>query len=328
MATSIAALTVGTLLLGASCASAHPRAGQSLTAAAGPWEVQVLVDGVPTETFGWQGGTYVLGRQGERYTVRVLNHGGRRIEAVVSIDGRDVVDGKPADFQKRGYLVPAWGSVDIDGWRLSESQAAAFRFSSVGASYAARTGSARDVGVVGVAIFPERVLPPKPVLRAYPPRLPYRDGASDDRAPAASSAPARADKSDALAESAAPAPAPANNASGLRAESAAEPRGGSGANEGRAKAARPGLGTAFGETVASEIQEVTFTRASQAPAALLGMRYNDREGLLAMGIDVDHAGPCPVASELDLRQSASPFPGERRYAQPPAGWRPSCPVRY
>jgi len=73
---------------------------------------------------------------------------------------------------------------------------------------------------------------------------------------------------------------------------------------------------------------VTFTRASQAPAALLGMRYNDREGLIALGIDVDRVGPCPIASDLDLRQSASPFPGERRYAQPPAGWRPSCPVRY
>ena len=39
------------------------------------------------------------------------------MEAVVSVDGRDVIDGKPADFRnKRGYLVPAWGSVDIDGF--------------------------------------------------------------------------------------------------------------------------------------------------------------------------------------------------------------------
>ena len=46
-----------------------------------------------------------------------------------------------ADFRnKRGYIVPAWGSVDIDGWRLSRAQVAAFRFSSVADSYAARTG--------------------------------------------------------------------------------------------------------------------------------------------------------------------------------------------
>ena len=80
---------------------------------------------------------------GERYTLRIWNRSGRRIEAVVSVDGRDVVDGKPGDFRnKRGYLVPAWGSVDIDGWRLSERQAAAFRFTSVANSYAGRMGSA------------------------------------------------------------------------------------------------------------------------------------------------------------------------------------------
>src|SRR5439155_19145072 len=106
------------------------------------------------------GGTYVLGQLGQRYTLRVVNHSGRRIEAVLSVDGRDVVDGRPADLRsKRGYLVPAWGEIDIDGWRLSNAQAAAFRFSTVADSYAGRTGSAREVGVIGAAIFPERVIP-------------------------------------------------------------------------------------------------------------------------------------------------------------------------
>ncbi|HVR02265.1 MAG TPA: hypothetical protein VMT47_09040, partial [Polyangia bacterium] len=152
-----------TLLSGA-CAEARPigdpRTGGPLTSALGGYELQVLVDGVPAPTFFQRGGTYVQGELGARYTLRILNHTARRIEAVASVDGRDVVDGHPADFRsKRGYLVPAFGQVDIDGWRLSRAEVAAFRFSSVADSYAARTGSAREVGVIGAAIFPERYLP-------------------------------------------------------------------------------------------------------------------------------------------------------------------------
>src|SRR5262249_20644253 len=88
---------------------------------------------------------------------------------VVTVDGRDVIDGRAGDYRgKRGYLVPAWGSVDIDGWRVSQREAAAFRFSSVADSYAARTGGGREGGVVGVATFPEPIVPrPRPV---YVPR--------------------------------------------------------------------------------------------------------------------------------------------------------------
>src|SRR6185503_2691427 len=93
--------------------------------------------------------------------------------AVVSVDGRDVIDGTTADYRnKRGYLISPWDSLTIDGWRISHESAAAFRFSSVADSYAARTGSAREVGVIGVAVFPERYYaPPRP--RPYEPSYPY-----------------------------------------------------------------------------------------------------------------------------------------------------------
>src|SRR5206468_6032596 len=106
------------------------------------------------------GETYVLGQLGSHYTLRVANHTGRRIETVVSVDGRDAIDGRPADWRsKRGYLVPAWGSIEIEGWRISHAQAAAFRFSSVADSYAAPPGGARHVPLIVVALFPARCLP-------------------------------------------------------------------------------------------------------------------------------------------------------------------------
>lgn len=267
---------------------------QALTDRTGPYELQVLVGGVPSRTFQHEGGTFVLGHLGERYTLRVVNHTGRRIEAVVSVDGRDVIDGKPGDWrEKRGYLVPAWGTVEIDGWRISRQEAAAFRFSTVPESYAARTGNAREVGVIGVAIFAERWSPPPRPLYAPPPPPPWQgrddlEGRVDRVPPAADEAPS------AGAPSAAPSPLA------------------------QKRAERPGLGTEFGEAVSSHVTEVPFERARPRPDAVIGARYDDRAGLMALGIDVDGER----TSESRLRATSEPFPVvERGYAEPPPGWR-------
>lgn len=118
--------------------------------------------GRPLPAFFAGGRTYAIGEAGQRYTVVVTNETGVRVEAVASVDGLDVLDGKPASFGKRGYLVPAWGSVEIDGFRQTSDHVAAFRFGSVRDSYAARTGTDRNVGIVGVAIFMPRNAPSWP----------------------------------------------------------------------------------------------------------------------------------------------------------------------
>jgi hypothetical protein len=286
-------------------ACGHSVQAQAVRAQGDGYELQVLVDGVPESNYRHAGEDYVMGRLGARYTLRVINHTGRRIEAVVSVDGRDVIDGKRADFKgKRGYLVPAWGSIDIDGWRLSAHQAAAFRFASVADSYAARTGSARHVGVIGAAIFPERHVPP-PVQMPVRPYSPHYE-----TAPSATSAgPAlESDRSEAMD-------------SDRQAESMATGRGAMG-NEAAPQKRRSGLGTEFGEAVSSHITEVEFVRATpKSPARLLGVRYNDRDGLIAMGVGIEPR--CDAeCREIELRKSASPFPvSYRRYAAPPSGWR-------
>ena len=124
---------------------------------AGPYTLELVDEsgrGLPA--FERRGQAWVLGRRDQRYLLRVRNGSGRRIEVVASVDGRDVVDGRKASYEKRGYIVDPWSEVVIDGFRLSQDAVAAFRFSSVRDSYAARTGDARDVGVIGAAIFPER----------------------------------------------------------------------------------------------------------------------------------------------------------------------------
>src|SRR5262245_35125923 len=332
-------LGIGSLLLIADSCAASPFPGsRPLRDQAGGYELNVLVDGVPARTYMHGGETYVLGQLGSHYTLRVSNHTGRRIEAVVSVDGRDAIDGRPADWRsKRGYLVPAWGSVDIEGWRISHSQAAAFRFSSVPDSYAARTGSARDVGVIGVAIFPERYLPPR-VYRVPPPRpypydpYPYDDYYRGDYegAPAPHG---RAEKAPSAPDGAAPAP-PA----GTTPQRDAAPSESSGAYKKGypsepspfAQRNRPGLGTEYGEAVSSPIHEVHFVRAnSSTPSTVLGVRYNDHDGLLALGVPLDsyydQACYTPYYDEGDVRGTADPFPvADRRFAAPPPGWQRPC----
>jgi hypothetical protein len=279
-----------------------------------------LVDGVPAPTFWHDGESYVLGHTGQRYVIRILHHSGRRIEAVVTVDGRDAIDGKAGDFQhKRGYLVPAWGQVDIDGWRLSQSQAAAFRFSSVADSYAARIGNAREVGVIGVAVFPERIYRPRPLPVTSPCCL---DGYRDDEL-GYRGEPSERKRGIQAPAAAAPAPASdlAESGSGGYGAGAAKGKASASADYAPTRRERPGLGTEFGEAVASHIQEVEFVRAnSSAPAFILGVRYNDHDGLVAMGVNVDGVYPWP--GDTELRRTADPFPvSPHRYAPPPSGWQ-------
>lgn len=101
------------------------------------------------------GRTYVVGREGDRYSIVLRNNTGGRYEVVASVDGLDVIDGKPASTVKRGYLLQPYGTLVIDGYRRSDDAVAAFRFGRVRDSYAARTTGDRNVGVIGVAFFGE-----------------------------------------------------------------------------------------------------------------------------------------------------------------------------
>jgi hypothetical protein len=306
-----------------SCAVPQHAASQALRAEAGAYQLEVLVNGVPARSFEHAGESYVLGQNGSRYVLRIHNRSGRRVEAVVSVDGLDVIDGKSGDFaNKRGYLIGAYDFVDIDGWRLSNREVAAFRFSPIGESYAAKTGRARNVGVIGVALFPERAVRQPPALYAPPSTYGQSSSAPREKSSSYDRDELMDDKLEGLSEApAAPSAMPAPSSSG-RASSSPRARSddalAGAANSSPQRRARTGLGTEFGEAMSSEIRQVEFVRAhASRPSVVLGARYNDRAGLYALGIDVDDCNP----SDLALRQSAKPFPVSRQFARPPADWR-------
>jgi hypothetical protein len=337
------------LLLSAACSAAYadqpvgpglPPAHVALAIAPArlraPYDVQVLRgDGQALPTYALRDRFYVQGNAGERYVLRITNPTPRRIEAVVSVDGLDVIDGENGDLRKRGYVVPAYGETRIEGFRTSQADVATFRFSSVSGSYAGQKGKPRNVGVIAVALFEEQPAPDEQqiIVGQAPPRRPrpydYRDDLDASRsAPAGRGAaapasptppPARADRSAAADEAprkasgrteAAPAQAPGAPSGGYAPPSDIE---GDVAMPEPQRRERLGLGTEFGEQRTSAASYTRFVRAGGRPVAIAELRYNDTAGLMAIGIPVQ---PMPDGDEIMTRETANPFPGDR-FAQPP-----------
>ncbi len=173
------------LLLVAGCI---PFAGAAALA-----EVQVIdrTTGQTLETWRHRGRLYVAGTPGNRYAVSLRNRSEGRVLAVISVDGVNAISGETANASQSGYVLAPGQAAEVAGWRKNMDEVAAFYFTRLGDSYAARTERPQNVGVIGVAVFNEYVPPPPP---------PAQIGAQEK-------AEASADNAARSAASAAPAPA-------------------------------------------------------------------------------------------------------------------------
>ncbi|HZH43329.1 MAG TPA: hypothetical protein VEY50_04535 [Lysobacter sp.] len=103
--------------------------------------------------------SWIAGQPGHRYAVRLTNRSDRRVLVVLSVDGVNAVTGQTAHPSQAGYVLAPWQSTEVSGWRKSYDDVAQFVFTDLPDSYAARTGRADHVGVIGIAVFEERVYP-------------------------------------------------------------------------------------------------------------------------------------------------------------------------
>lgn len=249
------------------------------------------------EVYQHAGRSYIAGRPGARYAIRISNRSGARVLAVTAVDGINILTGRTAAWGQSGYVFEPWQSYEVTGWRKSDSQVAAFEFTSLPDSYAARTGRPLDVGVIGVAVFRERV---RPVWREK-----ERDqrplGAADERERR-------------LAEPRSEAAADAAGQSGAgRADSAARAAPPAAAAESKLAAQPDRLGTGHGRREDSWVTTTQFERASSTPDEIVSVQYDRYENLLAAGI----IGAAPMARPR-------PFPGSRETY----GYVPDPPARY
>jgi hypothetical protein len=239
------------------------------------------------------GKMYVAGNPGDRYAVQVANRTGGRVLAVISVDGVNVISGETASYEQTGYVFSPWQSYDITGWRKNQNEVAAFYFTSLSDSYAARTGRPQDVGVIGVAVFRERTpLKPQPVMPA--PR-PFEKQSGATGTPRAEES--RADSADSASGAASEAKAvPARPAQDAQRVPPAALR------------SQEKLGTGHGERERSYVSYTDFRRASPHPDEILTIYYDSRENLIARGII---PGTPRVAEPR-------PFPGLRFVPDPPS----------
>ena len=109
----------------------------------------------PCQRYEAAGKRIVIGSPGSGYGILLSNRTKHTVEVVASLDSLDVMDGKTASVKKRGYIIPAKSELAIEGFRVNAQKVKRFVFGSVDASAAAKAGVARNVGVIGLAVYDE-----------------------------------------------------------------------------------------------------------------------------------------------------------------------------
>jgi pyruvate/2-oxoglutarate dehydrogenase complex dihydrolipoamide acyltransferase (E2) component len=250
-----------------------------------------------------QGEYWVPGTPGARYAISVRNQLGERVMAVTSVDGVNVLSGATAAWGQTGYVFGAYANYQITGWRKSSSEVAAFEFSAASDSYAERTGRPNQVGVIGVALFRERL--PEPVAQPWSPPLYRQERDSKESRSDTSNAP--------------PAPAPAPTTAAPAAPAAAEQssmaRGRLADALAQSNAAAPTakLGTAHGQREGSYVEHTNFERQQSQPNEIIRIRYDSRENLIALGVIRAPATHTPNPFPHSDTASYVPDPPARRY---------------
>lgn len=212
-------------------------------------EVYDRTSGQVLPVYWHQGRHHIAGQPGHEYEVRIRSRDGSRLLAVTSVDGVNVITGQTASPTQSGYVIEPYGNQGVAGWRKNMERTAAFYFTALPDSYAARTGRPDDVGVIGVALFRESRPQPRP----------WRDdaiAAGSPREQAAQGAPRAS-----------------------RAERAAGEPSLSSAPEAQSK-----LGTGHGRSEWSNARYTTFQRRSDRPDEVVTLYYDSYRNLVAQGI--------------------------------------------
>lgn len=254
-----------------------------------------VIDRITGETLPmyWHDGRWwVPGKPGNRYAVTLTNRSGGRTLTVISVDGVNAISGETAAHDQTGYVLNPGQHAQITGWRKNLARVAAFEFTALPNSYAARTGRPDNVGVIGVAVFREKV-------RYVPP--PAEPAVSQPLSRSKSEAQQDAGRDSAGARATEPVSPSASNESssldGVRTERRDQQR----------------LGTGHGRSEYAPTQHVAFERAQSTPDELIKIHYDSRDNLIAMG-----AIPAP---RYRPQRAPEPFPG-------PVGFVPDPPRRW
>jgi hypothetical protein len=259
--------------------------------------------------------TYIEGRDGSNFSIRLHNKNAFRVLAIPSVDGVSILDGEPAGEQSPGYILDAQQTLDIPGWVVDGDTAAKFFFASTksdgtDSSYVAQSGGdTANKGVIGLMVFREKYTPPaftggfhKGILRNANSRSYSFNGSNTLLGSRSMMAPTpglynmtTSCAADSVADSADAANWVATASAGISFDSV-EPE------------PETQLGTGFGEATSFTTKKVDFDRGDLL--CVMVIYYKDARGLKKVGIDVSQP----------IRRSPSAFPADKRGCKPPVGW--------
>ena len=316
--------------------------------------IEIVQNGRVLSQHNYNGRSYIEAPPEGDYTIRLTNTQSRarsfsarqsRQLAVVSVDGLNIVTGEKAGFDGPGYVLAAGQTIEIPGWRRTDSEVAAFQFKPQESSYAAAMGNGTsNTGVIGVAVFDEKAAPVRDILRSRTVTKTVTETTIHDRLNAR--AHTKGIRSDGRArpnekidgtlysERSESWPAAAAAAASAASEESATTYSASSLNtltreEGqalrpemyedygipcstlgrRSRAKTPELGTGYGGRQTMHTAETTFKRATQVPGLVITLQYAVRAKLQEWGVPLPSTPPLPTA-----------FPASQAAVPAPPGW--------
>lgn len=213
-------------------------------------------NGNQLKTWVHEGQTFVAGEVGSRYQLKVTNNCWDDIEVVMSVDGRDILSGEVGNpATQTGYIIRKNSSDTFDGFRQTDDNVAAFRFSAQEESYQSKMsgGEVANLGVIGFAVFKSK---------------------EKFRSMKLSSTRSRRKGSDMFL--------------GSTLDSMSTSRGTTMDSMLGERIPPSQIGTEYGETIESKVTKVSFTRENQTvPNEIVSITYDTIDGLRAKGVPVD-----------------------------------------
>src|ERR1019366_1219172 len=291
-------------------------------------EMTILIKGRPITEYSHRGQIFVEGRAASEYTIRVKNKTSGRVEAIVSVDGLSVTDGKTAGPTSGGHMLNAYEEIEIPCWIVNSGTGAKFSFSGKQHSYSTEVsgGDSNNTGVIGVMAFSEKrpvyqntVLPQyqHPSYNPYPFVIVTGVGYAGTGLGINSVMSNNAVGASNMRYGATASSASASSKSTTK-MSAIRGSGGSGFDD-YAEASSvnhietQSLGTAFGDAMDYNTVKVDFNRGDHI--STLVIYYDDARSLRARGVIITR----PSKQKFQTKPEA--FPGMDTGCQPPNGWR-------
>lgn len=133
-------------------------------------EWSVVINGGAAKEYQKDGKTFIESRVGTHYSIKIKNNEGRRILVIPSVDGINCLTGEIAGESKKGYVINAYDSISIKGYRLDDQKVASFQFvkslagyaNTVGAKFSSKAGeeyvkTTDNNGVIAIRVYREQI---------------------------------------------------------------------------------------------------------------------------------------------------------------------------